>query len=295
MMWCIYLLRCVTTDKLYVGQTKQTVWQRWRAHVRDALYRRGRIHCPALTHAIRKHGASDFEIYLLEECGSQDEANTLERAWIAELRCLAPVGYNLDDGGKTTTRHPDTLIRIGERSRAAWASLTTEQRAILSERKREAALRVANETGDRVRRAWAVMTQEKRSEIARKRWINRTDRSGPARSVWLSLSDDERNRRLSLLAEKGLQYNSSRTPEQHKSASVVMVAARRAAVRARSHIAIMMSLHGRCMATVHVLSGPHKGEIRKVRRGVYKNNWSPQVWISLDGHRPRITGQVPKS
>lgn len=48
-IWRIYLLRCVVSERLYVGQTKQDVLHRWRAHVRDALQRHKRIHCPALS------------------------------------------------------------------------------------------------------------------------------------------------------------------------------------------------------------------------------------------------------
>lgn len=292
MTWHIYLLRCVVNEKLYVGQTKQVVIYRWRAHVHDALHRRGRVHCPALRNAIRKHGASTFEIYVLDKCESQEDANIRERAWIAELKCRAPDGYNLDEGGGAAPRHPETLARIGARSRAAWAALTPEARILLTEKKRKSALEISDETSERIRLAWAAMTPERRSEIAKKRWEKRTDRGAAARATWAALSPDERTRRRARFTNEGLKYNSTRTPEQLQNASRVLVAGRKAAARARSNVALLSSLQGRCMALVFMLSGPYSGEMRKVRRGVYREDWSPQVWVSLKGARPRITSQV---
>lgn len=91
----IYLLTCRTSGKRYVGQTIDSLEQRWKEHVdstcdgRTLLYR-----------AMRKYGADSFERQVLEECTTFEQLDERERHWIAELVTLKPNGYNMTLGGQ---------------------------------------------------------------------------------------------------------------------------------------------------------------------------------------------------
>ena len=70
----IYLLIDGTNDKEYVGQTTQTVEERFKEHKRCKTSNIGR--------AIRKHGAENFSTAILKVCESQEELNCWERHFI---------------------------------------------------------------------------------------------------------------------------------------------------------------------------------------------------------------------
>lgn len=89
----VYCLTNAKNGKRYVGQTKGRVKDRVRFH------RSGNGHCRALHSAIRKHGLETFSVSILAEVGSLEEANELERRFIASLGTIAPGGYNLRIGG----------------------------------------------------------------------------------------------------------------------------------------------------------------------------------------------------
>lgn len=86
----IYLVTNTVNGKLYVGQTVKTPKARWAEHVRDS--RRG---CPFLFHrAIRKYGASAFEIQEVATATNQTQLDQLETSWIQQLDTMSPSGYN---------------------------------------------------------------------------------------------------------------------------------------------------------------------------------------------------------
>lgn len=125
-MWLIYVIVCLVTGKKYVGQTKQSLKRRWQGH----LYSVRSLHCPALSEAILKHGASNFEIKLLDVCDTQEEADATERRWIAELKTLVPNGYNLDSGGWVhKVRSESTRRLLSENARAQIMKLSPEERS----------------------------------------------------------------------------------------------------------------------------------------------------------------------
>jgi len=98
----IYLITNIVNGKIYVGQTRKTLTQRWSAHKRDVL----RLDSP-LYRSIRKYGIDNFTIRTLEciRCCSKPELiealNTLERNAIKKHNSMidSGKGYNLTDGG----------------------------------------------------------------------------------------------------------------------------------------------------------------------------------------------------
>lgn len=89
----IYLIRNLFNGMKYVGQTTQSLKERFRQHANRKDYLIGQ--------AIRIDGKENFTIELLEECATQKELNMRERYWIKFFfDCITPKGYNVDIGGK---------------------------------------------------------------------------------------------------------------------------------------------------------------------------------------------------
>ena len=95
----IYKITNLDNGKIYVGRTQRTVKERFQGHCRAKSL---------LGRAIRAHGKDRFSIEILAECDDFNEANELERRFIAEFHCKSPNGYNLTDGGDGRLGCPHT-------------------------------------------------------------------------------------------------------------------------------------------------------------------------------------------
>ena len=90
----IYKITNLVNSKVYIGQTIQTIKQRWKRHRLSKLNR-------PLYNSIRKYGSSKFSIEELEKCSSIDELNHREIYWILFYRSSNKnFGYNLKEGGR---------------------------------------------------------------------------------------------------------------------------------------------------------------------------------------------------
>lgn len=79
--------------KIYVGQTKLNLKQRWREG-------EGYKYCPLFYNAIQKYGWNSFNHEIIEEVDSIEQANKREQYWIAFYKSNDPrYGYNLTSGG----------------------------------------------------------------------------------------------------------------------------------------------------------------------------------------------------
>jgi group I intron endonuclease len=126
----VYLITNKENGKLYVGQTVQSLHDRWQGHKCDANRYRGPLH---LTHAFHKYGPEAFTMETLHECVSREEMDFVEMFYIAFLNTKSLLGYNLTDGGDGTKGTPVTE----EQRRKISASLTgkkasEETKALLS-------------------------------------------------------------------------------------------------------------------------------------------------------------------
>lgn len=93
----IYIIRNTVNEKCYIGQTKNSIEDRFKRHI-------GQINCKnqcsALYAAIRKYGADCFFIERLASGSfSKDDLNMLEIYFIDKYKTLSPGGYNLQTGG----------------------------------------------------------------------------------------------------------------------------------------------------------------------------------------------------
>lgn len=89
----IYKIVNSINDKVYIGQTRKTLEQRFLTHLNEAKCGTDR----PLYRAIRKYGADKFSIHLVEEC-DVEMLNQREIYWIEEFHGYSE-GYNAALGG----------------------------------------------------------------------------------------------------------------------------------------------------------------------------------------------------
>ena len=86
----IYMVVCLVNGKRYIGKTKNKLRYRWTAHKRGSTL---------LSAAIRKYGADNFTIEVLDTADSVPELNKLEVMYIRRYSTVTPNGYNVREGG----------------------------------------------------------------------------------------------------------------------------------------------------------------------------------------------------
>lgn len=113
MKFYVYKIINTKNDKVYVGQTTETLDIRFKRHISKAQLKNPttKIH-----RAIKKYGSDNFSIDLLEECTSQEQLTEREYFWMCELDSVSN-GYNINNtaakcGGDTLQNHPK-LKEIG--------------------------------------------------------------------------------------------------------------------------------------------------------------------------------------
>lgn len=111
MWYIIYMVIYLITNKIdgrqYVGQTVQSIKNRWKQHKCSKPKYNSAIH-----HAIKKYGADNFRIEVIDHCNSLEELNKSEQLWIVAFDTLAPNGYNLTYGGERPRFTEDVRIRL---------------------------------------------------------------------------------------------------------------------------------------------------------------------------------------
>ena len=109
----VYLVRCKVNGKGYIGKTKRSLHDRWRAH------RAKGSGCWGLKGAIQKYGKDAFEVSVLASGLSDDEASAMEKNMIHVHRTKAPLGYNLTEGGQGSAHknpeHGKNIAKAWER------------------------------------------------------------------------------------------------------------------------------------------------------------------------------------
>jgi group I intron endonuclease len=130
----IYQLTNIVNDKIYIGQTIQTLDARLSAHRSPRIRNKSPI-----ANAIRTYGSQYFTVEILRRCKTISELNRYEKHYISSLKSLWPRGYNLDSGGCNKKLHKITKIKckigfmkIKEKHKAIMNSPDMKQ--LLSER-----------------------------------------------------------------------------------------------------------------------------------------------------------------
>lgn len=133
----IYALKNKINNKVYVGQTWQSLEDRWnRGH--------GYIGSLKLENAINKYGKENFYYEIITACGTQDAADYWEQYFIEKFGSIKN-GYNIAIGGARGVmqgrRHsPETIAKMSESHKGNTAHLgiphSEETKKILSEKAR---------------------------------------------------------------------------------------------------------------------------------------------------------------
>jgi group I intron endonuclease len=175
----VYLLTNTVNGKVYVGKSNDPK-RRWISHRYEA-----RKETPAypLGRAIKKYGPDTFEVTILDETSTEEEAYHSEVAWIEKLASADPdFGYNLDGGGAGSTRATHSGRRHSEHVKEKIAKAhrglkaSAETRALLSAQRKgryrspEASERQAAKLRGRKQSPTHVSN---RSEAIRKWWATR--------------------------------------------------------------------------------------------------------------------------
>ena len=99
----IYIVTCLINNKIYIGQTRNELYDRWAGHKHDAQRRE---YHTAFSKAIKKYGSDNFKMELLEkiEVDTEDELNNKlnerEIYYISKYHSLTHEnGYNITKGG----------------------------------------------------------------------------------------------------------------------------------------------------------------------------------------------------
>jgi group I intron endonuclease len=104
----IYRIGCKLSDKVYIGQTLKSPEARLKQHIIRA---RLSDRTSALHVAIRKYGAENFFVELIEQVPAS-QLDDREIYHINLARSVAPLGYNLHKGGRTTELHVESINKI---------------------------------------------------------------------------------------------------------------------------------------------------------------------------------------
>ena len=106
-MGYIYKITNKITSMVYIGQTINSLEERWKHHSYS------NSNCRYLSNAIKKHGKNNFEFKLICICFDED-LDRFEIEYIRNMNTLVPNGYNLREGGNSTRHHSETKTKISE-------------------------------------------------------------------------------------------------------------------------------------------------------------------------------------
>lgn len=97
-MYKIYKITNLLNNKVYIGQTKNSLSKRFSEHCSEKSC------CIKLRNAIQKYGKNNFIINVIDNANTKDEADIKERYWISKLDARNDnFGYNILDGGHNPT------------------------------------------------------------------------------------------------------------------------------------------------------------------------------------------------
>lgn len=105
----IYKISNLINDKVYIGQTIESLSKRWKRHTWTSTKKRNAM---AITNAIIKYGEENFIIEKIDDATSLEELNNKEEYYISTYNSLSPNGYNLQTGGGNRRLSDETKLKI---------------------------------------------------------------------------------------------------------------------------------------------------------------------------------------
>lgn len=130
-MISIYKITNIQNNKVYIGQTINTIECRFKQHLRE---NRG---SNLLHKDMQIQNKEDFKIILIDRAETQIEADEKERFWISFYNSTnTEYGYNLDSGGKNScTKSSTALNNMRDAVLRSWDDEETSERMLEGLRK----------------------------------------------------------------------------------------------------------------------------------------------------------------
>jgi len=113
------------SGKCYIGQTTDSIKNRWRDHGYDAFDCK-KDHCKLLNKAIRKYGLHAFSLECVDTC-THDELDTKEQFYIKSFNTMKPDGYNIKEGGSSSKHTNETKDKIKQTLQGRKKSVTMRE------------------------------------------------------------------------------------------------------------------------------------------------------------------------
>jgi len=123
----IYKITNLVNNKIYIGQTRNSLNSRWSCHIRDSKYA-----STGIDSAIRKYGKENFKVEVLDDTASSlEELNNLEIYYIKLYNSTNnKIGYNQTTGGggiSGYTHNEESKYRCGSSFRGKKRIKTVDQ------------------------------------------------------------------------------------------------------------------------------------------------------------------------
>jgi group I intron endonuclease len=121
----IYKITNSVNDKVYIGQTVESLKKRWNRHTWVCTIKRNAM---AITNAIVKYGKENFSIEEIDKADDIEELNEKEIYYINLYKSISPNGYNLTTGGNNKRLSEETKRKISESNKGRKVSEETIKR-----------------------------------------------------------------------------------------------------------------------------------------------------------------------
>lgn len=121
----VYKIVNKINGKVYIGKTTKSLNHRMSRHIYHAKNRVNR----KLYDAMNKYGYDNFEIFPLCECGSGEELNDKERAYIEEYKSMSSdFGYNMTSGGDGGPMPRESILKMISKKKGVKLSDETKKK-----------------------------------------------------------------------------------------------------------------------------------------------------------------------
>ena len=206
-MGYIYLITNTVNGKRYVGQSIcDDINIRWNNHKRLRSSTIGQY----LLKAYQKYGIENFKFQIICICFDSD-CDAYETEYIHKYNTLAPNGYNIKEGGKSSKHHPNTIELMRTKAKEWWVANREGFESKLKGRKFSDSQK--QRLRDGIQRYWSNMNPEEKDKKLQEMSIRNKNKNRYK-------SEESRQRSLKALEEYRSRNHLCRQVAQYTSENV---------------------------------------------------------------------------